>query len=632
MVMEKSIMESFKSGITWRSLTALFYSIGIFTPAVIWLNMVTMGVSLGATVEYATLIIFAELCYRSRKPLTKQEAAIIFGPATTVGNIGFLNLIYRSYYTRSPLLSIFNILPEQIPEWWAPPHNSPVFQARTFLHPDWILPIIVFVISQLLLMFHGLSYGLLWREIYIEGERLSFPMQQVTCDVIDTLSTRQESKMKIFSWCAFFSFLYGFMLYTISTYFRVINIEISLIPIPWYDLTSSLELYIPGGAFAIATDAIVLASGMILPIPIVISMFVGSVIRYLVVNPLLVNMGWTLWATRWVPGMKIERIIIDSTLYFWLNPMIGLGFAVGLVPIILHGKSFARSIKAVFQSGKPTSHRICEPTPNLMFISFFLIGTVGPVALFWFLVPDFPLWTLILYVVVFPFLVGSAASRTIGETGAALDVPYLKQLTILASGYPATGQIDAWYLPLGLYAGHGWLRAFKIMELTKTTVKSWITVWLLAYPVTFLLGFLYVSIFWSIAPIPSSLYPIPGITWPLQVIRQSVWITMPKDLFHIDWIIYTFFIFSGLMAIFNYVNIPFSIIGLSVGLGMPIPFAFTRFLGLILRVGLAKIKGNAWEKQNRTTIASGLILGEGLAIVIGVALALAVKSIWIGAF
>ena len=48
--------EEFKSGISWKSLLAVFYSLGIFTPAVIWLNLVTVGVALGSTISFCVLL------------------------------------------------------------------------------------------------------------------------------------------------------------------------------------------------------------------------------------------------------------------------------------------------------------------------------------------------------------------------------------------------------------------------------------------------------------------------------------------------------------------------------------------------------------------------------------------------
>jgi len=44
----------FKSGLTWRSMLALLYSLFIFTPAVIYTSLVTLGGALGTAVEYAT--------------------------------------------------------------------------------------------------------------------------------------------------------------------------------------------------------------------------------------------------------------------------------------------------------------------------------------------------------------------------------------------------------------------------------------------------------------------------------------------------------------------------------------------------------------------------------------------------
>ncbi len=55
-------------------------------------------------------------------------------------------------------------------------------------------------------------------------------------------------------------------------------------------------------------------------------------------------------------------------------------------------------------------------------------------------------------------------------------------------------------------------------------------------------------------------------------------------------------------------------------------------MGMIAGMVISKIKGRDWLDRYRTTIAAGLGLGEGIAIVIGVVVALALKAIWLGRF
>lgn len=141
-----------------------------------------------------------------------------------------------------------------------------------------------------------------------------------------------------------------------------------------------------------------------------------------------------------------------------------------------------------------------------------------------------------------------------------------------------------------------------------------------------LLSFIFVSSFWSVAPIPSSVYPGVEVTWPVQATYQALWVSRPPGFFHPDWILYSAIITGLLCVIFHFVNIPLPMISVAVGAGTAIPVAVTIMIGLIIRSILTKIKGEEWYRQSNLLIAAGLISGEGVAAVLGTAVAIIVKS------
>jgi len=635
-MMNRSMMElkeevtEFKSGFTWRSLLALLYSVCVFTPALMWLQLTVVGAGLGIAISFTTLLLFTELARITGKPITKQEAAIIFGPAATAGSAGFLSLIYRIYFVRHPLLQLFGINSESVPTWWAPPPSSTVWDLRTLIHPDCMYPILVFVAYWFINLAGDIFFGLIGREIFIEVENLSFPIQQIAVDAISTVTERSETRLHVFSWCVQIGFIWGLLLYAIPTYMTVIGKPVSLIPIPWADLTWRIERYLPGAGFGIATDMMLVAAGIVLPPLMVMGMFIGSAARYLVINPFLIHMRLSEWASSeygWNWGMGLIKIIQSSTLTFWLNPLIGVGFAVGLVPTIFHGREIYRSLTSIFQIRRKTTleKRISgPPTPLWVFIFLFSLGCIGAVIADLMLVPGFPVWGLILYEMVFPLIVFLGSGRIVGLTGQEASFPYISRLVIIATGYQ---KLDAWFLPLYLNPGTSWLRAFKICQLTKTTSWSWIKATLIAYPVSLLAGFLYTNLFWSIAPIPSSLYPVPGIMWPISIQQHCFWITR-TSFFDLSIILGSFAVFGALTAATQILRLPFSMISVAAGFGVPIPSMTTMLIGLIIGRIIAKIFGEHQFKTYKNTIGAGLSAGEGIAIVLGVAAAIAIKSIF----
>ena len=629
----------FKNGLTWRSVMALLYSLFVFSPAVIYLNLVTIGGGLrGSAIEYATLLLFSEIAALYGNPITPQEAAIIFGPATTAGSGGFLTLIYRLYFTRSPLLRVFGIDPNEIPWWYSPPPTSPVWELRTFIHPDWIPPILIMCIVHITSLASGLFFGLLARELFIEGERLPFPMQQITVAAIDSLSKRGET-MKTLSLFAIIGFSYGIIYYTIPIYTRALGIlGLDLIPKPWADFTKAIEPYLPGASFGIATSLTTMSAGIIIPQELlVVGIFIGSALRFLIINPLLIQQGWSLWATVWTPGMNLTRIYQFSQLYYWLNPLIGVGFAVGFIPLIFNGRIFIQSLIRAFRFKKiskvESEKRVSgSPISGGWMILLFSIGTFGALLLDLYLIPDFPIWVLLLYEFIIPFLVTISAGRMYaltGTTAGSLNIPYFYQLSIIASGYP---KIKAWFLPLRVDPGTGWLRSFAICSMTKTTIVSWIKASLIAWPLSLLVGFIYMQIFWQLAPIPSEVYPTPGIQWPIEIINQCVWITRPVSLFDVNQILYWALGFGALMALLWRLGLSSLMIGVASGMATPIPTATMILIGLILKRILMKFLGRTWILRNKAVLLAGLALGEGLAAICGISLAIAVKSAFTGIF
>jgi len=186
-------------------------------------------------------------------------------------------------------------------------------------------------------------------------------------------------------------------------------------------------------------------------------------------------------------------------------------------------------------------------------------------------------------------------------------------------------------LPMEYRPGSGWVTSFKICQLTETTIGSWLKAYLIGYPLSILAGFIFVSAFWQIAQIPSAEYPGPAVTWPVNVIFQALWITR-KQFFDLPTLI-----FSGLGAgvvtlLSELVKSPISMISIAVGLTLAIPSATTMFIAIIIKVLIGKVIGKQWVDAYKNAIAAGLITGEGVAVVLGVAVALAARSIWSAPF
>lgn len=624
---EKGITVSLKSGFTWRSYLAVLYAIFIFSPAVIWLSLATVGGGLGAAIRFTTLILVVELARFSGSRLTKQEAIIIFLLTGIAAEVPlFLDLIYSLYYVHSPIAQQFNIV-KSIPLWYAPPASSPVWELRTFLHKDWAIPILVRIISSGLGVLGGLALGLLAREMFIETWSLPFPIQRISVTAVETLTKARGKKADIFVVSSIIGFIYGIFLYAIPFASNAIGYPLSFIPIPWIDFWYYIQDLFPGASMGIATDIMPFVSGFVVPSNIIIGMFLGSFFIFFLANWILVYLGLTSWAEFYTPGMDIATIWRESVLRLWASPLIGVGIAAGLVPVFLRLKMFSKIMKRLIHFGSEDFKREIRResfSGGILFLMF-IASAAGGVLLVKVLVPDAPIGILLCLFFLWSLVTTMVSTIMVGMTGTGFGAPYIKEMFIYSSGYRS---YDIWFAPFPIADGTGWVTSFKQLQLTGTSIGSYIKTWILTWPIALFLSFIFVSAFWKVAPIPSGTYPGAAATWPVRAAYQTLWVTRASGYFRPLWILYSSVVAALFSIIFHIIHMPISMISIAAGMSTPIPVVITSLIGLITGEFMAKTLSRIWWNDNKVTIAAGLVTGEGIAVALGSAVVMVVKSLW----
>jgi len=607
-----------KSGLTLRSYLAIIYAIIVFQPAMAYLTLL-VGAPMAGMVPWVTLLLVSELARMSGSPLSRQEAGTIFilSGISTYGI--FLGAIYNLYLRYSPIVAAFG-LTEEIPPWISPASPEPWIH-RTFFHPSWMLPLAVYVTSFVTGAIADIAIGLFLRQMYIVTEKLPFPMQVPVAQAAIAFSEGEPKRIQILSLTAIISMLYGIVAYTIPYITKALKYKFQVIPIPWVDLNYWVHKVLPGASFGVATSITLIGSGFIIPFNILISGFLGSFIVFVIGNWFLVTHGITAFAHEWAPGMSIQLTWQRSLLNAWISPLIGAGIAAGLMPLIRHPRIFTETFKSL----RPSSAE--KPPFSIWWIVIpFAISALVYVTMIHILVPDFPLWILILLNIVWIPLMTMISTRSVGVLGFPINIPFIHQFVYIASGYP---KYDIWFAPVysGGMVGEGWCINFKIADLCDIEPISLIKAWLAAYPISLLVGFIIVSHFWSLDPIPSATYPGVQIYWPIQITQQMTWIKHPPGLFRPEWIAGSFIIFSILYLITDFLKLPISIIGLAAGMSIPIPTAVTALIGGLLGKLLSHAIGRDKWNQYKPVATAGLMLGSGLAAAIATFIVLIIKGI-----
>lgn len=610
----KETREIYQSGLTWRVGLAIIYSAAIIQPAAIYLYFVTNQWFIGAVLN-TTIVLFAVFAKMADNPLTKQEVFMLINVTSTALGMEMIVLLVFNYYLRHhPIISSQIIdgtsLTALIPDWFAPDYFGPV---RTLLNPVFALPLILLVLSALLAKASDLSLGIVFNYLYTKVEVLPFPTAEVEAERSRSLTWEDKRKLQVFSVSAIVASLAGIVLY-----FFPLVAGITLIPIPWFDFTSSVEGFLNGANFGIATDIIFFATGFILPMKVVVSILIGSVFVNLIMNPILVASGQDI---GWEKGMSLVDTFNNSQLKFWLPWTIGFLLSSALIPILRNPKIFVTTIKDLRKLSKGTGEEIEGGTPKLsILISIFLLGTLGSVVLAIVLIPNLSFQMIAILVILtvgWSFISSLTMAYAFGITANLPIIPYVKESAFVAANAPVGGSI--WFLPLTIsQGGASWVATFKTADLTFTRRGSLIKAHILASFVAWTAGIFWVSALLSIAQVPSVIFPVPF--WPLEVGKIATFVTNPTVVINPVILAITFVITLILYLIEWGTPVPISVISFAVGTITVIPYAFTTFLGALF-AQLLKSRMENWD-TDRAVILAGIGAGVGIIIALATFLAL----------
>jgi uncharacterized oligopeptide transporter (OPT) family protein len=239
---------------------------------------------------------------------------------------------------------------------------------------------------------------------------------------------------------------------------------------------------------------------------------------------------------------------------------------------------------------------------------------------------------------VWSFVFALIDSRAVGMTGYRVEPPYVREGLLFAFGSGANIWFAPWPVPTGASA---WVQNFKVAQLTRCRPSSLIKAALIALPVGVVANFLYISIFWRIAPIPSATYPYAQAILPIWAFNMTFWMSttvqgtgeaasFAAQIFRMNWLLVTVAVFT-LLHLYNMwaesrrIRWRLSLIGLAVGMVSPIPFTISIFIGSLVALWVKRRKGADWFGQFRNVIVAGLVVGEGAVVGIFAAIS-ALKS------
>jgi len=612
------------SGLTWRVILAIAYTAFVFIPTEIYLSLATGTSPTG--VPWFALLLMTQIAIMTGSRLTKQESTLIysFAGGLFIGPI-FINRIFSLWFRTSYITAAFGLVEEMIPSWFAPPLATGVWESRTFLSPSWTIPVLIPVTMTVVLGLGSISLGLFAKKIFIEVENLPFPVEKMQAEGILVLVEQSQRKMEVMSMAAVVGSIVGFVVYTLRFIATALELSIPLVPIPWIDYNLSIEKIFPGASFGIATDIFSYAVGFILPFYVVASTFAGSFAVYFIGNWLSATKGLSL-GPWWTPGMDIATILQRSIMYVWALPILGIALAAGIIPLLAQPRILRQAFGS-FGSKKPSS---AFPMLTLLpYLGASLFSTI----LIYVLAPDFPIAVAGLMNMGFPLVLTLISVRIRAVTGQAFSPGNVNELVVYASGYSGT---NAWFTIhnnswASQMSGFTWSSRFFVAKETETSIRSLIGTFLITLPIVIGISFIFTQLFWSLAKIPSELFPGANIFWPIQATYIGLWTSRPPGLFNPTLILAGFAVMTLISILPVFVSaIPTGLpIAIAAGATLNMPSAFAMLIGSIAAALTSRIYGEKRFNEYKLIIVAGLGMGQGIAVVIGVCIALVAGSMWV---
>lgn len=521
---------TFEEGFDWKTIIGAVFIGFLMMPGSMYLQLV-IGQGIGPAARWVTIILFAEIAKRSYTELKQQEIFLLYYMAGAALASPFSGLLWSQYLVQSDAAKILG-LTEFIPTWVAPQPGSDSLLERSFLHRDWLIPILLLVGSQIIQRIDHFGLGYALYRITSDVEKLPFPMAPVgalgTMALAESTEDRKTGwKWRVFSIGGMIGLIFGGVYVLLPAVSGLLFEQpIRLIPIPWIELTRHTEDLLPAVATGLQLDLGLIFIGMVLPFWAVIGGLIGLIVT-VVMNPILFEHGIL---HRWHQGMATVETVFANNFDFYMSFGIGLGLAIGMIGIWHVARSFWKS------SGGVDFSVLFNPPPGRGDINFWLaigiyiFSTLAYVGMCIWLVPSFPWIFFLLYGFIYTPFISYITARMEGIAGQFVSLPLVREASFIAGAkYFGYHGIEIWYAPIPIHNYGESTVLFRQIELTGTNLRGVIKAEFVVFPVVMIASLFFSQFLWQLAPIPSASFPYAQELWHLQALNSLLMQTSTLD-------------------------------------------------------------------------------------------------------
>ena len=641
--------DEFEEGFGWRTvIMALFVGL-LMTPAQMYMQLVA-GIEMGSAAQWVTVILYVEVARRAFTRLKRPEIFVLFYMCGAVvqKHGGFL---WRQFLVQSEEMRKLGII-EYIPSWYAP-SDPAVLNARDFFMEAWLVPIGLMMMMMFITRLDHFGLGYVMFRLTSDVEELPFPMAPVGAMGMTALadaSGQQDTwRWRTFSLGAMAGIAFGFVYLAIPNITGAVFAQpLRILPLPFVDLTSYTERFLPAMPWMVSFDLTFVVTGMVLPFWAMCGSFIGLLFT-VVANPILYSVGIL---DNWEKGIGAIQTIQSNTMDFYFSFSLGLSLAVAAIGFIHVASSFRKRRREMTEEGKPSLEwgKLFKPPvdrgdiPIWVGLAIYFVSTSAYIGITYWLVncasgplqgPGFPLWLLLFYGFVYTPLLSYVSSRMEGIVGRQVRIPFVREATFILSGYKGAA---IWFAPIPLHDYARQTMFFKTTELTGTRLSSIIKSEILIFPIVAVGSLAFSQFIWSIDNVPSEMFPYANEFWELRAYRLGLLYsaTLPgetaspfREAFVPGYLFAGFGLALAVYAGLSHFGLPiFLVYGVVRGLDQSVPHAIIpMFIGaLIGKFVCRKWFGDNWPKY-RIVFAAGFTAGMGLITMLSLGMVLMSKSV-----
>ncbi len=615
---------TFESGFSWSSLIGAIFIALIMVPGAMYMTYVA-GSGVGSAAQWVMVILFIEVAKRTHRTLPKAQIFILFYMTSAAMMTPFAGLLWNQFFVHSQAV-IGQGWQDQIPVWVAP-HDETVLEQRNFFMLAWLPAIAYMMFTAVVSRVDNVVQGYGFFRIASDIEKLPFPMAPIgamgTVALAEDMEQKEAGKTspmwRIFSIGGALGLVFGFVYIGLPTLSgALLNTTITMLPIPFADWTGKTESFLPAVATGFSYDMTAFVIGMILPFWAVVGGLIGVIVT-IILNPILWHMGKL---PSWQKGDTAVTTLFKNTVDFYYSFGLGISFAIAAIGI----GSVIKMVRA--RRAHDTTASAVSVPKGRGDIPFWGVGVAylctmsSYVVLSGYLIHWHTGIMLVLlgYGLLYTPLMSYAAVRIEGMVGQSVGLPFVKEASLLLSGYKG---ITCWFIPLPMGNYGSFATFYRQCELTGTKFTSVWKTEVIVIPVILLSSIMYSQFIWSLAPMPSSTFPYTEKMW--QYTAQTSVLTYSATAGGYSQFLEAFkpLVMAGgfSVAILMYfvlrsLSAPaFLLFGAIQSLTGTIPFSFfTQFLGaLFARFYLERKMGGVMNwRRYAPVLAAGFFCGTGL--------------------